>query len=540
VSRRRESEPEQVPVLVIGAGACGVAAARAAAAALRAASPGSPAPSPRAAAGAGRTTGAEPTDGGTSVDGGTAAGAGTTGTDTTTANASDAANRSPESERAGRRDRPRVVLVGDARPGGGARLVADGGALLDCATRGLDWHATLAHLRSVRAVVEDRSREAALRADGVDFVAGRARLEGDGTVSVDAIGPSAAGSVPERLRAARIVLATGDEDRLPELTGLTETRYFTAATVLGLADLPPSMVVIGGGPQGCELAQAFARFGVQVTIVEAAERLLPQEHPEASELVTQALRTDGVRVFTASPAVTVAPTLDGGAWVGIGPGGDVAAEALIIATGRRPALRGLDLPAAGVTLSDRGWVRVDERLATSGPGVLAVGRVTGLLPHGATDPVMARVAGINAVARKPRARWSPVGLPRVVRTLPEVATVGLACADAASVPGARVSALPLGGLEHALLGNSPAGLVSLVGGPPTAARGPIGLPGRGIPVSRLLGATVVGPQAGELAGLVAVALRAGLTVEELADAPLSSRSWSAALQHAAAGFAASA
>jgi pyruvate/2-oxoglutarate dehydrogenase complex dihydrolipoamide dehydrogenase (E3) component len=478
--RRRLPDPEAdlVAVLVIGAGASGVATARAAAAAAAVQAPGRPP--------------------------------------------------------------ARVVLVGDTRPGGGARLVADGGTLLDRATRGLDWHATMAQLRTVRAVVEDRSREAALRADGVEFVPGHARLAGGGLVTIEPAGPVAAGRVPERLRAGRIVLATGDEPRLPEVSGLADTRYLTAETVLGLADLPPTLIVLGGGAQGCEFAQAFARFGVQVTLVEAAARLLPDEHPEASALVTQALRADGVRVVTGSPVTTVAPTLDGGAWLGIGPGGDVAADGLLLATGRQAAVRGLDLPAAGVRLTASGWLGVDEYLATTGPRVLAVGRATGLLPHGCTDPVMARVAGANAVARRPRSRWTPAGLPRVVRTEPTVATVGIGPAEAGGVPGARVGAMPLGGFDHALLGNSPNGLVSLVGAL-RAPRRPVALRGRGGQggkASALLGASVIGPQAAELAGLVAVALRAGLTVEQLAEAPLSSRSWAAALQHAAAGFSA--
>ena len=490
--RQPEAEPvaEPVAVAVIGAGASGVAAARAAAA--------------------------------------------------LTADARDAVRAKVAG--AGRTDeqQARVVLIGDARPGGGARLVADGGALLACAIRGLDWHATLAHLRTVRLTVEDRCRVAALRADGVQFIAGRARLVGDGLVAVEPTGLTEAGRVPVLLRAERIVLATGDEVRLPEITGLTETRYLTASTVLGLAELPPSMIVLGGGPQGCEFAQAFAQFGVQVTLVEAADRLLPSEHPDVSALVTQALRGVGVRVFTSSPAATVAPTLDGGAWLGIGPGGDVAAETLLLATGRKAAVRGVDLPCAGVRMTTSGWVGVDDRLMTTGRGVLAVGRVTGLLPHGASDPVMARVAGANAVVRRPRRRWTSVGLPRVVRTVPEVATVGVGPAQAAAVPGARVGAMPLAGFDRALLGDSQNGLVSLVGGASQVPRGPVGLPCRGQAAAALLGACIVGPQAGELAGLVAVALRAGLTVEQLAEAPVSSRSWSSVLQHAAAGFSATA
>ena len=428
-------------------------------------------------------------------------------------------------------DGGRVVLVGDTRSGGGARLVADGGALRECAARGLDWHATLAHLRTVRAAVEDGCRDAALRADGVDPLPGRARLLGARRIAIEAIGPGSA-HVPPVLTARRIVLATGDEDRLPDVSGLADTAYLTATGLLRLAELPPTMVLVGGGPHGCELAQGLARFGVHVTLVEAADRLLPREHPDASALVTAALREDGVRVFTGSPVVKAAPTLDGGAWVGIAAGGDVAADGLLLATGRRAAVRGLDLAGAGVRLTDAGHVRVDGRLRTTAAGVLAVGRVTGLLPHGTADPLMAQVAGANAAARRPRRRWTSQGLPRVVRTDPAVAVVGVEPAEAATVRGARVSDLPYRGLERALLGDRAPGLISLVAGPERGS----GWARRGVPTSALLGAAVVGPAAGELVGMAALALRAGLTVEALAQVPLSSRTWGVALRDAAAGF----
>ena len=426
-------------------------------------------------------------------------------------------------------DGGRVVLIGDRRPGGGARLAADGGALLECAVRGLDWHAALAHLRTVRAAVEDRCRAAALRADGVDLVTGRARQHGGGRIAVEAAA-GASPHTPPLVRARRIVLATGDEDRLPAVSGLADVRPLTGTTLLGLASLPETMVVLGGGPHGCELAQALARFGVHVTLIEGTDRLLPGEHPDASALVTKALREDGVRVFTGAPALKVAPTLDGGVWVGTGVGGDVAAEALLLATGRRPAVQALDPAAAGVRLTAQGWVGVDDRLVTSAPDVLAVGRVTGLLPHGTSDPVMARVAGTNAVARRrARSRWSASALPRVVRTEPPVASVGASPGTAGDA--ARVGDLPYRGIERGLGGDRPGGLIRLVAGPARTARW-----GRGGAGSALLGAGVVGAQAGEIVGLVALALAAGMSVEHLARVPLSSRTWGAALQQAAAEF----
>ncbi len=324
--------------------------------------------------------------------------------------------------------------------------------------------------------------------DGVEVVLGRARLAGPGAVEVDLPGADATGG-PRRIATRRVVLATGTVPALPDVTGLRDTRYLTPDTLLDLPDLPPSVAVVGAGRRGVALAQALARLGATVTLVESAPRLLPWLDEDAAAVVETALRRDGVRLLVGSPVVTVAPTLDGGAWVGTQAGSDVAAGLLVMATGRAPDLAGLDLPSAGVMLEVGGAVRVDDRLRTSAASVLAAGAVTGR--RGGAS--MARTAGSNAVARLRPARWTPAATIVSVPAQPSVAVVGLTQVQAARRPG--------GAVVHELTGS--AGLVRVVVSP---GREP-----------QVLGAIVVTPGAGDAAAAVALVMSAGLPPQRLAD-----------------------
>jgi mercuric reductase len=379
----------------------------------------------------------------------------------------------------------RVVLVDDdlrgPRPVAGRPVAA---LLREAAAAGLAWDAVRQASVGAAAARTRTSRPL----DGVEVVLGRARLAGPGTVEVDLPGADAAGE-PLRLPTRRVVLATGTVAALPDVTGLLDTRYVTPDTVLDLPDLPPSVVVVGAGRRGVALAQALARLGATVTLVESGSQLLPWLDADAAGVVETALRRDGVRLLAGSPVVTVAPTLDGGVWVGTEAGSDVAADLLVVATGRAADVAGLDLPPAGVALDTAGAVRVDERLRTSAPAVLAAGAVTGRRG----DVSMARTAGSNAVARMRLARWTPAVRLTTVPTQPAVAVVGLTEEQAAGrSPGALV---------HELTGS--AGLVRVV---VTAGRD-----------ARLLGATIVTPGAGDAAAAAALVMSAGLSPDHLAD-----------------------
>ncbi|MFN0283513.1 MAG: FAD-dependent oxidoreductase, partial [Kineosporiaceae bacterium] len=379
------------------------------------------------------------------------------------------------------RARADVVVIGGGPTGVAAAASACAAA---GGSAGLDWPA--ARRAAAGATAATTRTPAAL--DGVEVVLGRARLAGPGTVEVDLPGADGAGG-PRRIATRRVVLATGTVPALPDVTGLLDTRYRTPDTLLDLPDLPPSVAVVGAGRRGVALAQALARLGATVTLVESAPRLLPWLDEDAAAVVETALRRDGVRLLVGSPVVTVAPTLDGGAWVGTEAGSDVAAGVLVMATGRAPDFAGLDLPSAGVTLEVGGAVRVDDRLRTTTACVLAAGAVTGR--RGGAS--MARTAGSNAVARLRPARWTPAVTIVSVPAQPSVVVVGLTQAQAASRPG--------GAVVHELSGS--AGLVRVV---VTPGREP-----------QVLGATVVTPGAADAAAAVALVMSAGLPPQHLAD-----------------------
>lgn len=375
-----------------------------------------------------------------------------------------------------------VVLVDDGPLGPRPVAVRPLAALLrDAADAGLAW----AQARTAAAAaLGDTAALDAPALDGVRVLTGRASL-GPGRVDVEPADPTAD---PVRVTARRVVLATGSAPALPEVTGLVDTRYVTPDTLLDLADLPQSVAVVGAGRRGTALAQALARLGATVTLVDGEDRVLARFDPDAAAVVEAALRKDGVRLLLGSPVVKVAPTLDDGAWVGTEAGNDVAAELLVVATGRRADLAGLDLPSAKVSVGRQGWITTDDRLRSSNHDVLAVGPVAGRR-H---DLPMARLAGANAVARLRTARWTPEPLVVSVPTDPPVAAVGVAEPEAVGRPDAAV---------HELVG--PAGLVRLV---TTTGRD-----------ARILGATAAGDGAADVATAAVLAIAAGLPAQRLAD-----------------------
>ena len=238
------------------------------------------------------------------------------------------------------------------------------------------------------------------------------------------------------LRARSFVIATGSLPAVPPVPGLAEIDYLTNEIVFGLAELPGRLAVLGGGAVGCELAQAFARLGSQVTIIEAAARLLPAADPAASEVVERVFRAEGISVRTGVAAASVTYTGKGVALV-LASGEETTADRLLVATGRQPVTGRLAPENAGVRLDERGCIVTDRHLATTAPGIYAAGDVTGRMPYTHAAFAMGRLAARNALRR----RWSPPGafatraIPWVVFTDPEVAQVGLTETQAAATRG---------------------------------------------------------------------------------------------------------
>ncbi|MCZ2838040.1 dihydrolipoyl dehydrogenase family protein [Modestobacter sp. VKM Ac-2985] len=379
---------------------------------------------------------------------------------------------------------PSKALLASATAAADARGAARLG--VDVSGVEVDFGQVMIHVKQAIATIEPVDSPATLRRKGVTVLTGDAVLTGPGRATVD--------GRETRFRAA--VIATGSSPALPPVPGLAGVDPLTNETVWGLTTLPSRLAVLGGGPIGCELGQAFARLGAQVTVVNSADRLLAVESEEASELVTAALVRDGVDVRNGARAVAVTGDRDGGA-LQLADGGTVPFDRLLVAVGRRARTENLGCAAAGVELAEDGSVVVDDALRTSNPRVWAAGDVTGGPRFTHVAGVRGSLAASNAVLGL-RRRVDPV-VPRVTYTSPEVASVGLSPAEGAAA-GLTVRRLPHTEIDRAIAEDLTAGSATLV----HDRRG------------RLRGATLIGPRAGESLGELTLAVRQGLRVQDLA------------------------
>ncbi len=328
---------------------------------------------------------------------------------------------------------------------------------------------------------------------GVDVVIGRARIVSPWEVEVN----SDAGVRTLTTRA--IVVATGSEPALPALPGLEAVGCLTSDTVWSLRELPRRLLVLGGGPIGCELAQAFARLGAEVTLVEAGERILAKEDDEAAAVVARSLQDDGIAVLASHEAVRCEQ-----------PGGDkrlvvrhagaertIGFDALLCAVGRTPRTRGFGLEELGIEIGKNGTVAVDAALRTSVPSILACGDVAGPYPFTHMAAHQAWYAAVNALFgmfRRFEVDYRVV--PWATFTDPEVARVGLSEAQArAQGIACEVSRFALAELDRALTDEAPRGFVKV-----------LTVPGK----DRILGVTIVGERAGELIAEYVLAMRHGI------------------------------
>lgn len=422
--------------------------------------------------------------------------------------------------RAGVRAGKRTVLIQDGPIGGDCTFTGcvPSKTLVAAAATGASFGVAMQRVRDAVRAVAATEDAPVLRAEGIDVVEGRARFTSPNEAVVDS----------RRIGADRWVVATGASPVVPPIPGLQDVGPLTSESVWDLDEPPASLVILGGGAIGCELAQALARLGVEVTIVEAEARVLPREDPAASSATAQALVEAGVDVRTSRRATKVVDEraevrveLDGGA--------AVHATAVLVAIGRRPVTDGLEPDAAGIRLDDRGFIETDDHLRTSVPHIFAVGDVCGKvqLTHAADE--MARIAVGNAFSRLRVRRFRPEWVPSVTFVDPEVASVGLTEAEASLAdPSAQVAELPMAAVDRAIAEGRTDGFLKVVCG----RRALLGQVGGG----RVLGATVVGPRAGELIHLFVVARRTGMFPGRLALAPAAYPTWTTAVQQVMAQF----
>ncbi|MGV8941259.1 MAG: FAD-dependent oxidoreductase [Lysobacter sp.] len=329
---------------------------------------------------------------------------------------------------------------------------------------------------------------------GVEVITGAARVVSPWEIDVGG----------QRLTARSLIIATGARPLLPPIPGLDSAQYLTSDTVWELRELPKRLLVLGGGPIGCELAQAFARFGSRVTVVEMAPRLLGREDADASALVAGQLRSEGVQLATGHKALRVEGRSETGRLVCEHNGEEVAFEydALLVALGRSANVEGFGLEELGVRLNERKTLEADPMLRTNFPNILVCGDVTGPYQFTHVASHQAWYATVNALL----APWWSFKvdyrvIPWATFTDPEVARVGLS-EDEAREQGIEVEATryALDGLDRAIADGADAGFVKVL----TA-------PGK----DRILGATIVGAHASEMLAEFVLAMKHGIGLNKL-------------------------
>ncbi|MDP9823281.1 mercury(II) reductase [Nocardioides massiliensis] len=326
---------------------------------------------------------------------------------------------------------------------------------------------------------------------GFPVLTGEARFVDRDTLEVDG----------KPLRADGYVLATGSQPHTVDIDGIDAVDYLTSTTAMELTEVPESLVVVGGGYVGMEQAQLFAHLGARVTVVG---RLAPQAEPELREVMAAVFAEDGITVIEEHAAV-VQSAGDGGVTVSTSSGREAAGQRLLVATGRRPDTTALDLAFAGVGTDPRGFVTVDEHQRTTNPKVYAAGDVAGTPQYVYVAAAAGRVAATNALAPEGSrpASVDYTGLPAVMFTRPQLASAGLTEEQAiADGHACTCRVLGLGDVPRALVNHDTRGAVKLVADAETG---------------KVLGVHAVADGAGEMMLAATYAIKAGMTVDDLAD-----------------------
>ncbi len=327
------------------------------------------------------------------------------------------------------------------------------------------------------------------------------RFEGLGCTVIRAFarftGPREVQAGDQTIRARRFVIATGSRPLVPPIQGAASVPFFTNETIFDLRERPSHLVVIGGGPIGIEMAQAHRRLGSEVTVIEG-EKVLGREDPELAQVVIEALTAEGIRLVEGKPVVRLSGAA-GAVEVTLGDGQQIAGSHLLMAVGRKVALEGMNLEAAGVAYTAKG-VTVDARLRSSNRRVYAVGDAAGGLQFTHVAGWHAGIVIRQAVLGLP-ARADPRAIPRATYTDPELAQVGLTEAEARAQHGAALTVVraEFAHNDRAMAEAKARGLAKVM-----------------VVKGRPVGASIVGPQAGELIGLWALAISARLKLSAVA------------------------
>jgi pyruvate/2-oxoglutarate dehydrogenase complex dihydrolipoamide dehydrogenase (E3) component len=385
---------------------------------------------------------------------------------------------------------PSKALLAAAKAAAGARKAADFG--LEVSGPATDFAAVNDHVRKVIAAIAPHDSQERFEGLGVTVLRAPAHFTGPETV--------VAGET--EIRARRFVVATGSAALVPPIPGLDRVPFLTNESLFDLRELPEHLIVIGGGPIGLEMAQAHRRLGAKVTVVEA-QKALGKDDPELAALVLERLRSEGVSILEETAVEEVSKDGEG---VSVrakerdGSTVELAGSHLLVAAGRAPNVDGLGLDAAGVA-HDRRGIRVDKGLRTSNRRIYAIGDVAGGLQFTHVAGHQAGLVIRSILFRLPVAMNDDI-VPWVTYTSPELGQVGMSETRARERYGDRVRVLTADydGNDRARTEALTAGRLKLIAGP------------RG----RLLGASIVGAQAGEILNLLSLAVSKSMTMKDLA------------------------
>jgi pyruvate/2-oxoglutarate dehydrogenase complex dihydrolipoamide dehydrogenase (E3) component len=339
--------------------------------------------------------------------------------------------------------------------------------------------------------LDDSGAAKAIEDQGHTVIRGEGRLTGPRQVSVDG---------RELTANKAVVIATGTEPVVARIPGIEEVGAWTTREAVLADELPERLVVIGAGPAGVEISQAFLRFGSKVDLFESAARVLALEEPEAGDYVQKKLVEEGLEVHCSSNVVKL--DVEGGEiHVHCTDGNTVACDKILVTTGRKPNSDTLDLEAAGLSADARGWIQVDPETLAAADGIYAVGDINGLggfthLSHYHGTVVGRRLRGEDV-------RANHAAIPRVTYTDPEVGSIGLTEAQAKEKGiNVRIGSAEVANSARGAIAGEPGGLIKVVVDADSKL---------------IVGATLVGPRSGEMLTEFTLAMRAGVPMPVLAD-----------------------
>jgi pyruvate/2-oxoglutarate dehydrogenase complex dihydrolipoamide dehydrogenase (E3) component len=387
---------------------------------------------------------------------------------------------------------PSKALIRAARAYADVRDAGEYGVEVPPGSR-VDFSAVMERMRRLRASLSPNDSAERFRSLGVDVFFGQARFAGPDRVEVGG----------RALHFSRAVIATGARAVRPDIPGLAEAGYFTNETIFSLTRLPRRLAVIGAGPIGCEMAQAFARFGSDVSLVGNRPHIMPREDRDAAGLVETAMHDDGISLLLGAKVLR-AERQGTDTVLHVEQDGkprEVHADAVLVGVGRAPNVEGLKLEAAGVEYDSRQGVKVDDRLRTTNRRVFAAGDICSRFKFTHAADALARLAIQNALFF-PSGKASALTIPWCTYTDPEVAHVGLSDDEAQKQDvEVRTFVEKLGHVDRAVLDGEADGFVKVhvrAGG------------------DKIVGATVVARHAGEMISTLTLAMTAGLGLGALA------------------------